>query len=188
MMPEWSSPSPSSRSEQIIPSEIRPYVFRALIANSPGSTAHGSATTTWSPTPKLVAPQMIPRGFSSRTSTCQYRIGFFSPVSSSRSTTRPNTSGPVTEVRRSVISSTSRPTRTNAASSASGSTGASTYSRSHDTGSRMSDLHPERAGEPDVALHYVPHVTDPVSEHQRALDTHSERESAVLVWIDPTGA
>jgi hypothetical protein len=63
-----------------MPSEIRPYVLRALISNPPGSTAPGSATTTRSPSTKLVAPQMMPRT-PEPSSTSQKRIGFFSPVS-----------------------------------------------------------------------------------------------------------
>ena len=61
MIPRWSSPRPSSRAEQIIPSEMRPYVSRAPIAKPPGSTAPGNATGTRSPTTKFVAPQTIPR-------------------------------------------------------------------------------------------------------------------------------
>ena len=58
IIPEWSSPSPSSRDEQIIPLDVLPYVSRAAILNSPGRTAPGSAATTRSPTAKLVAPQI----------------------------------------------------------------------------------------------------------------------------------
>ena len=61
MIPSCSSPRPSSRAEQIIPSETCPYVFRAAMANPPGSTAPGSETTTRSPTAKLCAPQTMPR-------------------------------------------------------------------------------------------------------------------------------
>ncbi len=41
MMPVWSSPIASSDAEQIIPSDTRPYVFRAPISKPPGSTAPG---------------------------------------------------------------------------------------------------------------------------------------------------
>ena len=43
-MPEWSVPRLSSAVEQIIPSEVRPYVLRVAIVKSPGSTVPGSAT------------------------------------------------------------------------------------------------------------------------------------------------
>ena len=62
-MPEWSVPRFSSAVEQIIPSDVRPYVFRAVMVKSPGSVVPGSATTTRSPTAKFVAPQTISRGF-----------------------------------------------------------------------------------------------------------------------------
>src|SRR5919205_3159140 len=114
-MPAWSSPTPSSRTEQIIPSETWSYVVRAAIAKPPGSTAPGSATTTASPTAKFRAPQTMPLGSASPTSTWQYRIGFLKPISSSISRTRPTTSGPVTSAGR-WTSSTSRPSRTKAAS------------------------------------------------------------------------
>ncbi len=91
MMPLWSSPSPSSRSEQIMPSDMRPYVLRAPTSNPPGSTPPGSTTGTRSPTAKLVAPQTISRGVASPTSTLQCLIGFLKPVSSSISSTSPTT-------------------------------------------------------------------------------------------------
>ena len=58
MIPEWSSPIPSSRAEQIIPLETLPYVSRAPMVKSPGSTAPGRAATTRSPTAKFVAPHI----------------------------------------------------------------------------------------------------------------------------------
>ena len=141
MIPLWSSPMPSSRAEQIMPSETRSYVRRAAIAKPPGSTVPGRATTTRSPAAKLVAPQMIPRTRSlestSPTSTWQYRIGFLYPASSSIERTRPTTSAPSTVAARSTTSSTSMPTRTSASSSTAGSAGASTHSRSHATDTRI---------------------------------------------------
>ncbi len=90
MMPSWSSPRPSSRSEAIIPSDTWPYVSRLAMAKPPARTAPGRATTTRSPTTKLLAPQTIPRipGVSGwpcagPTSTWHQRIGFLKPVSSS---------------------------------------------------------------------------------------------------------
>ncbi|CAB4667555.1 unannotated protein [freshwater metagenome] len=41
-----------------MPSLILPYVSRAAMANPPGKTAPGRATTTKSPTAKFVAPQI----------------------------------------------------------------------------------------------------------------------------------
>src|SRR5688572_29724726 len=154
---------------------------------------------------------MMPAGSASPTSTRQYRIGFFSPVSSSISSTRPTTSGPSTVDPSATMPSTSRPTRTNAFSSRSASrSGRSTYSRSHETetftaipfrpldrGLRFaapcwrpmsSAVDAERAGEPHVAFHHVAHVGGVVAEHQRPLDAHAERETAVLVRVHAAGA
>ncbi|CAB4570876.1 unannotated protein [freshwater metagenome] len=59
-MPAWSSPSPSSLEDAIIPSETWPYVFLAEIAKPPGKTDPGKDTTTLSPISKFLAPQTIP--------------------------------------------------------------------------------------------------------------------------------
>ncbi len=144
-IPLWSSPMPSSRVEQIIPSETWSYVVRAAISKPPGSTAPGSATTTVSPTAKLVAPQTMPLGSASPTSTWVYRIGFLKPVSSSISSTRPITSGPVTSPGR-WISSTSRPRRTKVASSSSTvvPAGMSTYSASQPMGTLTARLRTQK--------------------------------------------
>ena len=78
-----------------MPSLTWPYVLRAAIAKPPGSTAPGRATTTWSPTAKLRAPQTMPRGSASPTSTLHQRIVLpLEAVSSSKPSTRPTTSGP----------------------------------------------------------------------------------------------
>jgi hypothetical protein len=140
MIPACSSPRPSSRAEQIIPSDTRPYVLRAVIANPPGSTAPGSATTTRSPAAKLRAPQMIPRG-PDPTSTWHQRIVLpLLAVNSSTSSTRPTSTGPTRSAPTSSISSTSTPSRTSpAAISRDVSDGGSaTCSRSQDSGSRTS--------------------------------------------------
>ena len=50
-----------------------------------------------------------------------------------------------------------------------------------------SDLHSERAGEPDVTLDHVAHVRDTMAEHQRPLDAHAESESTVDIRIDAAG-
>ena len=127
MIPSWSSPSPSSRAEQIIPSETCPYVFRAAMANPPGSTAPGSETTTRSPTAKLWAPQTTPREAgtfrpapsvaagslcSAPTSTRHQRMTLpFFCGSSTYDSTRPTTSGPLTSAPACSTVSTSRPAR-----------------------------------------------------------------------------
>ena len=82
-IPEWSVPRLSSAVEQIIPSDVRPYVLRAVMVKSPGSVVPGNATATRSPTAKLVAPQTMSRGSASPTSTLTARIGFLNSVSSS---------------------------------------------------------------------------------------------------------
>src|ERR1700685_123788 len=172
----------SSLAEQIIPSEMWPYVLRAPISNPPGSIAPGSASTTRSPTVKLVAPQITPDASSGGASSCasetatrQYLIGFFSPVSSSIESTwaitTPRMSCPTDS-----SDSTSRPRA-----------GSRAYSRSQESGTRISDLHPERPAEPDVAVHRVPDLGQPVRDHQAALDAEPEREPAVPVGVDATG-
>ena len=71
MIPLWSWPSSSSRSERIIPSESSPRSFRDSIFRPPGITAPGTATATVAPVPKFQAPQTIERGSPSPTSTAQ---------------------------------------------------------------------------------------------------------------------
>ena len=67
------------------------------MAKSPGSTDPGSATTTRSPTAKLVAPQTMSRGSDSPAgepkSTLTAQMGFLNSVSSSISTTLPISQG-----------------------------------------------------------------------------------------------
>src|SRR5271165_4316588 len=65
--------------------------------------------------------------------------------------------------------------------------GSDAYSRSQESGTRMSDLHPERPAEPHVALHRVPDLGQPVRDHQAALDAQPEREPAVPVGVDTAG-
>src|SRR5882757_3819645 len=173
------------------------------MAKPPGSTVPGSATTTRSPTAKLVAPQMMPRGAISPTSTWQYRIGFFNPGSSSKLSTRPIRSGPVTSGGW-WISSTSSPTRTKASAISASvmPSGSSTWSASHDTETRTCSLlasffglglrprsavHAECAGEPHVTLGQVAHVRQPVAELQGAFQAHAEREAGVPLSVHPAG-
>src|ERR1700730_7539271 len=185
----------SSLAEQIIPSEMWPYVLRAPISNPPGSTAPGSASGTRSPTAKLAAPQITPDASSGGASSCasetatrQYLIGFFSPASSSIESTwaitTPRMSYPTDS-----SDSTSRPAAVSrwATSVASPGSGSRAYSRSQESGTRISDLHPERPAEPDVAVHRVPDLGQPVRDHQAALDAEPERAPAVPVGVDPAG-
>src|SRR5580692_6247398 len=85
--------------------------------------------------------------------------------------------------------STSRPAAVSrrATSVASTGSGSGAYSRSQESGTRMSDLHPERPAEPDVALYRVPDLGQPVRDHQAALDAEPEREPAVPVGVDAAG-
>src|SRR5215471_17500305 len=182
----------SSLAEQIIPSEIWPYVWRAPISNPPGSTAPGRASATRSPTAKLTAPQMTPDASSAGASSCasetatrQYLIGFFRPVSSSIdstwATTTPRMSCPTDS-----IDSTSSPAAVSRRETSVVSTGSvrDTYSRSQESGIRISDLHPERPAESHVALDRVPDLGQAVPDHQAALDAEPEREPAVPVGVD----
>ncbi len=89
-MPSEASASPSSAAEQIMPSEVRPYVWRVAIWNPPGRTAPGRANGMRSPAAKLVAPQTT-SCVRDPTSTWQKRIGFLNSVSSSTSSTWPTT-------------------------------------------------------------------------------------------------
>src|SRR6202042_2041876 len=131
----------------------------APISNPPGSTAPGSASATRSPTAKLTAPQITPDASSggpaswlSETATRQYLIGFFSPASSSIestwATTTPRMSCPTDST-----DSTSRPAAVSrwATSVTSTGSGNGAYSRSQESGTRLSDLRPQRPAEPDVA-------------------------------------
>src|SRR4051794_32893148 len=141
---------------------------------------------------------MTPRGPSaSPVSTWHHRIGFLSPVSSSISRTRPATSGPFRSGPR-WMSSTSRPTRTNASPTASTSVGRpSTWAASQDRGTRTEtllrslvgrpDLHAEGAAEPHVALDHLAHVGQAVAELQSALQAHAEREARVHLDVDAAG-
>ena len=153
-IPVWSSPSPSSRAEQIIPSDTWPYVRRAVISTPSESTAPGNATTTRSPSVKLCAPQTMPRGSASPTSTWHHRMVLpLECVSASNASTRPTTSGPLTSSPARSTVSTSRPTRIRrAATSRPLSPGArSTYSRSQDMGTRIrwpSRMRPRNARRP----------------------------------------
>src|SRR5690606_13866135 len=193
-MPVWSSLTPSSRPEQIMPLDACPYVLRAEISNPPGSTPPGRMTATRSPTSKLVAPHTISCGlpvpFASPTSTVQNRIGFLNPVSSSMVSTRPTTRGPCTVVAWSTTDSTSMPRLLSVRSSCSAvrSAGRSTYSRNQDSPTRISvHLHAERSGEPHVALAHLPHVAEPIAEHQGAFDAHAEGESGVHLRVEAAG-
>src|SRR5580692_9821590 len=192
MMPVWSSPMASSLAEQIIPSEMWPYVLRAPISNPPGSIAPGRASATRSPTTKLVAPQITPDASSGGASSCasetatrQYLIGFFSPVSSSIditwAITTPRMSCPTDS-----SDSTSNPAAVSRRATSVASTGSASraYSRSQESGTRISDLHSERPAEPHVALDRVPDLGQPVPDHQAPLDAEPEREAAVAVGVD----
>src|ERR1700760_4828747 len=61
------------------------------------------------------------------------------------------------------------------------------YSLSQETGTRISDLHPERPAEPHVTVVGVTDLVDAVREHQRPLDAKPEGEPAVAVRVDAAG-
>ena len=127
-----------------MPSETCPYVFRAAIPKPPGSTAPGSATTTASPTSKLWAPQTMPRGSGSPTSTAHQRIAFpFECSSTSYERTTPTTSGPVTSAPAASTVSTSSPARINPSARRRPvtSSGSAAYSRSQLSGALIGPLH-----------------------------------------------
>ena len=68
-MPVWSSPSSSSCSERIIPSDTEPRSVACSSTRPSGSIAPGSATATVAPAEKFHAPHTIWRGPASPTST-----------------------------------------------------------------------------------------------------------------------
>src|SRR5690606_9709826 len=69
------------------------------------------------------------------------------------------------------------------------SAGSSTWSPSQSMGTRgMSDHSLELQREAGVALDDVVHVRDAVAQHQCALEAHAERETRVLVRVDPARA
>src|SRR5690348_17725231 len=129
-----------------------------------------------------------PASWLSDTATRQYLIGFFSPVSSSTvstwATTTPRMSCPADS-----SDSTSRPAAVSRRETSVASTGSGSgaYSRSQESGTRISDLHPERPAEPHVALYRVPDLGQPVRDHQAALDAEAEREPAVPIGVDAAG-
>ena len=151
-MPLWSSPMPSSSTAQIMPSEIRPYFFAAVISKPPGRIAPTVANATRSPTLKLTAPQITPVTVSgsavssaSLTATRQYLIGFLNSVSSSIvstwATMTPRTSWPTCST-----ASTSRPAAVSRRPTSCASTGAGigAYSRSQEIGTRIAVRSPSR--------------------------------------------
>src|SRR6185437_6998786 len=129
-----------------------------------------------------------PASWLSDTAIRQYLIGFLSPVSSSTdrtwATTTPRMSWPADS-----SDSTSRPAAVSRRDTSVASTGSGSgaYSRSQESGTRISDLHPERPAEPHVALYRVPDLGQPVRDHQAALDAEAEREPAVPVGVDAAG-
>ena len=108
----------------------------------------------------------------SPTSTWHQRIVLpFFCGSSAKDSTRPTTIGPASPSAPDSTRSTSRPTRTSASAELARRErrrAARRCSASHaDAARRASGLHPERRGEPDVALDDVAHVGGVVAEHQR---------------------
>src|SRR5438046_9983364 len=54
-----------------------------------------------------------------------------------------------------------------------------TYSRSQESGTRISDLHPERPAEPHVALYRLPDLGHPALAHHATPEAAPEGETAV---------
>src|SRR4051794_914095 len=188
MIPLWSVPSSSSRSERIIPRDTSPRSFASRSGPSaPGRIAPGSATATVAPAPKFQAPHTICRGSPSPTSTrhswSRSAFGCF-PASTTRPTRKrprlPSVSG---TPRRSIRSTSQLETASRAASSASG-TLKSTYSRSQETGTLISEL----AQEADVVLPQQPDVRQPVAEQRDPLEPEPEREARHLLGVVAVGA
>src|SRR6516225_4930064 len=134
----------SSSAEQIMPSDIRPYAFLAPISKPPGSMAPGAANGTRSPTAKLTAPQITSRS-SAPVVTWQYLIGLRNPVNSSMAVTSATTT-PLMSCPTASTDSTSRPAAVSLLATSAGGTDSSTgaYSRSQDSGTRISPPPPVR--------------------------------------------
>ena len=110
-MPVWSSPMPSSRDEQIIPSLTWPYVLRAVMAKPPGQRRARQRDHDPVADGEVRAPQTMPARLGPRRrrpgtsgSSCRWRR---SPPRTRA--TRPTTSGPVMSWPGCSTVSTSRP-------------------------------------------------------------------------------
>jgi hypothetical protein len=115
-MPWCSSPSPSSRSEQIIPFDSCPRIFDFLIFKSPGKSVPPSATHTFCPDATFDAPHTIWMSSPVPTSTL-HTESLSASGCFARSATKPTTvfercgrnrSSPSTSAVESVRSSTTR--------------------------------------------------------------------------------
>src|SRR5262249_35691723 len=115
------------------------YARFVAISKPPGSTAPGGANATLSPASKLTAPQMTPKGLPGPVDTWQYLTGLRKPVSSSISVTCPTTT-PRMSWPTGSTDSTSSPTAVSRRATSPAGTDESTaaYSRSQDSGTRIS--------------------------------------------------
>src|SRR4051812_9293465 len=96
-------------------------------------------------------------------------------MSATAATTTPLMCSPTRSMR-----STFNPAAVNrSASSCALADGSSMCACSHDKGTRMSALLPERQGDAHVALDQVADLSQVVLRHQRALDSHAEREPGI---------
>src|SRR3954449_9419643 len=139
-----------------------------------------------SPTTKFVAPQITCRR-SLPSSRVTQRIGFFCPDTSSMSTTAATTTPLMCSTTRSMRSTFNPAAVSRSASSCALADGSSTCACSHDNGTRMSALLPERQRDAHVALDQVTDLGEVVLRHQRALDSHAEREAGIDGGVDAGG-
>ncbi len=190
MMPAWSSQMPSSRPEQIMPSERWPVGLaggdgEAARQHRAGQGHHDQVAggeVGGAADDRRAAPR-------SPTSTGQYRIGFLNSVSSSvgehpADHQRTLHAGPQVGDLLDLDAQADQ-----------GALQRGRIGRRVDILAQPGDryphaqlTHPERPGEPGVALDHVVHVADPVAEHQGALDAHAEREAGVDLRVDAAGA
>src|SRR5215216_1448789 len=182
-MPEWSSPRPSSRAEQSIPSESMPRIPRLEIVRPSGISVPSVASVTTSPGSKLNAPHQTwcstPSPESTQTRWVLRASGCCS-VRMMRAVTTPGTP-PVR-----MVSSTGRPSMASMSDSSSRSSGSgsATYSRSQERRTFISEL----LREPDVAGEHLPEIGHVVALLRHAVDAEAEREAAPLLGIDAAGA
>src|SRR3954463_3198077 len=182
MMPPWSWPSSSSRSDRIIPSDTSPRSLRRSIVNSPpGMTPPGSTTATVAPAPKFQAPQTIDRGWPRPTSTrvsCSLSAFGCLSASSTLPTTKCSRLSPPGAPRR-TTRSTSQLVKTRRRASSSTGRSKSTYSRSQLTATFISEL----LQNAHVVLPEEAQVGEAVTEHRDALDAEAEREAGPDLWV-----
>src|SRR5215211_6094257 len=201
-IPAWSSKTPSSRAEASMPSDQAPRTLRRPISIPPGSLAPGAAQGTTSPGAKLWAPQTTERSSppaSTRTRTSRSASGC-GVTSRTRAVRMPARSSPTR-----WMVSISMPAKVSRSARVAAGTSTSTWSASHESGTRTvrssqlvdrgataSLLEPPGppldAGQPaDVVVGQGAQVGQAGAEHERPLDAGPGGEAGDLVGVVAAG-